>query len=89
MRFLVTTKVFETIQNAEDLQRQAKMVNNQIQKIIDTGKLIEGGQFADGRGHFFLIRCKQRKRNAGNAKQRDSGFMLCRKSSHSVIQRFI
>ncbi len=31
------------------------MVNNQIQKIIDTGKLIEGGQFADGRGHFFLI----------------------------------
>jgi hypothetical protein len=31
MGFLVATKVFETMQNAEDLQRQAKLADNQIQ----------------------------------------------------------
>ena len=55
MRFLVTTKVFETIQNASDLQRHATLIDQQIRKIMDSGKMIEGGQFADGRGHFFLI----------------------------------
>jgi hypothetical protein len=29
MKFLVTTKVFETIQNAPDLKRQAKLVDEQ------------------------------------------------------------
>lgn len=31
MRFLVTTIVLETIQNAEDLQRQSKLADSQIQ----------------------------------------------------------
>ena len=55
MRFLVTTKVFETIQNAADLKRQAELVDEQIKRIMKSGKLVEGGQFADSRGHFFLI----------------------------------
>jgi hypothetical protein len=48
-------KVFETIQNAPDLKRQAKLVDAQIKRIMDSGKLVEGRQFADRRGHFFLI----------------------------------
>ena len=31
MRFLVTTIVFETMQNAEDLQRKAKLADSQMQ----------------------------------------------------------
>ncbi len=55
MKFLVTIKVFDTIQNKADLERQAQAVKEQIQKIINSGKLVQGGQFADARGHFFLI----------------------------------
>ncbi len=61
MRFLVTTKVFETIQNAADLKRQAELVDEQIKRIMDSGKLVEGGQFADSRGHFFLIDVENEK----------------------------
>jgi hypothetical protein len=32
--FLVTTKVFETIQNTSDLKRQAELVDEQIKRII-------------------------------------------------------
>jgi hypothetical protein len=28
---------------------------------VDSGKLIEGGQFADSRGHFFLIDVENEK----------------------------
>ena len=55
MKFLVITKVFETIHNSSDLKRQEVLVREQIQKIMDSGKLIDGGQFADARGHFFLV----------------------------------
>ena len=62
MRFLVITKVFETIQNAPDLKRQAKLVDEQIKRIMDSGKLVEGGQFADSRGHFFLIEIEMKRK---------------------------
>ena len=55
MRFLITTKVFETIQNEPDLKRHAEHIDAQIKRIMNSGKLVEGGQFADSRGHFFLI----------------------------------
>ena len=61
MRFLITTKVFETIQNAPDLKRQAELVDEQIKRIVNSGKLVEGGQFADSRGHFFLIDVENEK----------------------------
>ena len=36
MRFLITTKLFETIQNAPVLKRQAELVDEQIKRIVDS-----------------------------------------------------
>ncbi|MGZ5471879.1 MAG: hypothetical protein ACXWE0_09415 [Nitrososphaeraceae archaeon] len=55
MKFLVTTEVFETIHKEEDLRRQAELIKSQIKTIINSGKFLTGGQFADKRGHFFVI----------------------------------
>ena len=55
MKFLVTTEVFETIHKEEDLKRQAELITSQIKKIMNSGKLVSGAQFADKRGHFFVI----------------------------------
>lgn len=55
MRFLVTTEVFETIHKEEDLKRQAELITSQIKTIMNSGKLVNGGQFGDRRGHFFVI----------------------------------
>jgi hypothetical protein len=55
MKFLVTTEVFETIHKEEDLKRQAELITSQIKKIMSSGKLVSGGQFADKRGHFFVM----------------------------------
>jgi hypothetical protein len=55
MRFLVTTEVFETIHKEEDLKRQAELITSQIKTIMNSGKLVNGGQFGDRRGHFFII----------------------------------
>lgn len=55
MRFLVTTRVFETITTDEEVRKQAASIKAQIEKIMKSGKMVEGGQFGDQRGHFFLI----------------------------------
>ena len=55
MRFLVTTEVFETIHTKEDTERQAELITSQIKTIMNSGKLVIRGQFADKRGHFFVI----------------------------------
>ncbi|MDX1372780.1 MAG: hypothetical protein R3321_09940 [Nitrososphaeraceae archaeon] len=55
MRFLVTTEVFETIHKQDDLKRQADLISSQIKTIMNSGKLVIGGQFSDKRGHFFVI----------------------------------
>jgi hypothetical protein len=55
MKFLVTTEVFETIHKEEDLKRQTELIKSQIKTIMNSGKLLTGGQFADKRGHFFVI----------------------------------
>ena len=55
MKFLVTTEVFETIHKEEDLKRQAELITSQIKTIMNSGKLVNGGQFGDRRGHFFVI----------------------------------
>jgi hypothetical protein len=54
MKFLVTTEVFETI-HKEDLRRQSELITSEIKKIINSGKLVDGGQFADRHDHFFVI----------------------------------
>lgn len=55
MRFLVTTEVFETIHNQDDLKRHQDLISSQIKTIMNSGKLVSGGQFSDKRGHFFVI----------------------------------
>jgi len=42
-------------------KRQADLVDEQIKRIMYSGKLVEGGQFADSRGHFFLIDVENEK----------------------------
>ena len=46
---------------APDLKRQAELVDEQIKRIMASGKLVEGGQFADSRSHFFLIDVENKK----------------------------
>jgi hypothetical protein len=53
MKFSVTTKVFDTIQNKADLEREVRVVKEQIQKIMNSGSSVHGGQFAHARGHSF------------------------------------
>ena len=53
MKFSVTTKVFDTIQNKADLEREVRVVKEQIQKIMNSGRSVHGGQFAHARGHSF------------------------------------
>ena len=53
MKFSVTTKVFDTIQNKADLEREVRVVKEQIQKIMNSGSSVDGGQFAHARGHSF------------------------------------
>ena len=36
-------------------------MDEQIKRIMASGKLVEGGQFADSRGHFFLIDVENEK----------------------------
>ena len=60
MRFLVTTEVFETIHKEEDLKRQAELITLQIKTVMNSRKLVNGGQFGDRRGHFFFCnRCSK------------------------------
>ena len=53
MRFLVTTEVFETIHKEGDLKRQAELITSQIKTIMNSGKLVNGGQFGDRRVIFL------------------------------------
>ena len=46
MRFLVTTEVFETIHKEGDLKRQAELITSQIKTIMNSGKLVNGGNSA-------------------------------------------
>jgi hypothetical protein len=46
---------------------------------VESGKLVEGGQFADSRGHFFLI-------DVENEKELNRGLLdSCYIESHPVV----
>jgi hypothetical protein len=83
LRFLVTTKVFDTIQSKTDLERQAQLVKEQIKVIMNSGKLVQGGQFADNRGHFFLLDID----NEGELLQLLGRGLLdsCKVESHPIV----
>jgi hypothetical protein len=52
MRSLVTTKVFETMQNAEDTKK-SQVCGQPNTKDYGFGQTDRMGQFADGVGHIF------------------------------------
>ncbi len=55
MRFLVIAKVFDTIASEQEEKRAKQIVVEKIQKLTNSGKLIEGGNFVDARAGFWLL----------------------------------
>lgn len=55
MRFLIKFKLFETVTKSEDVKRVRPGFAKQLELIQKSGKLVEGGMFADSRGGFFLV----------------------------------
>jgi hypothetical protein len=55
MRFFVKFEAFETIIGDEEVKRVREALARQIQKIQNSGKLIEGGMFGDKRGGFVIV----------------------------------
>jgi hypothetical protein len=54
MRFLVKIVISESIHGAEDVSVR-KAVGEQIQKIVNSGKMESGGAFADMCGGYFVL----------------------------------
>ena len=55
MRFLAIIKAFETVTSEKDLKRLKQIALDKAQELSKSGKLIESGNFADGRAGFFLL----------------------------------
>ena len=55
MRILITFEVFESVAGDDAVKRIREAARNQIQQIQNSGKLVEGGMFADRRGGFLLL----------------------------------
>jgi|SRR5665647_1143978 hypothetical protein len=54
MQFLIISKVFDTI-TGSDAVRMRHEIGPQIQKIVESGKMIAGGEFSGTRAGFLLI----------------------------------
>ena len=55
MKFFVKFEAFESIVGDEETKLLRKSVGEQIQKIQESGKLVEGEVFVGMRGGFFLF----------------------------------
>jgi len=55
MRFLVIAKVFDTITSEQEITRVRQIVGEKTQKLTNSGKLIESGNFVDARAGFWLL----------------------------------
>ena len=55
MRFLAIIKAFDTVTSEQDLKRLRQMAGEKAQELAKSGKLIEGGNFADARAGFWLL----------------------------------
>ncbi len=55
MRFLIKLEVFESVTGDDEIKRVRETLGRQIQKIQNSGKLVEGGMFGDQRGGFLLV----------------------------------
>jgi hypothetical protein len=55
MQFYVKFKVFDTINSQEDVRQLRAAFGETIQKIMNTGKVVSSGIFADSREGFFIL----------------------------------
>lgn len=55
MRFLVTVEAFDHIKTGPEEMRLREVAGAQLQHIADSGKMVEGGIFADARGGFIVV----------------------------------
>jgi hypothetical protein len=55
MRFFVKFEAFETVIGEDEVKRVREALGRQVQKVQNSGKLIEGGMFADKRGGFVIV----------------------------------
>jgi hypothetical protein len=55
MRFFVKAEAFESIIHNEDIKSARADFARQLHHIHESGKMIAGGIFADGRGGVFIL----------------------------------
>ncbi len=55
MRFFVKAEVFESIVRDDDIARARHAFAKKVKQIRESGKLVEGGVLADGRGGVFIL----------------------------------
>ena len=55
MRFFVKAEVFESIMRDDDISRTRHAFAKKVKQIRESGKLLEGGVLADGRGGVFIV----------------------------------
>jgi len=55
MRFLVKAEVFESVVREDDVSRTHHAFAKKVKQIRESGKLLDGGIFADGRGGVFIL----------------------------------
>lgn len=55
MRFHVTITSFEGITGDAEVQALRHMIGSKIQQIQQSGKLVDGGSFADRRSGYFVL----------------------------------
>ncbi len=55
MRFFVKATAFDTIVRDDDIARTRHAFSAKIRQMKESGKLVEGGVFADDRGGVFIF----------------------------------
>ncbi len=55
MRFLVQIETYDTIAGREGDRQVRDVVGPQLQRVMESGKVVEAGFLTDRRGAFFLV----------------------------------
>ena len=61
MKFNVKFEVFESLFKDDDVTKARERAGKAIGQIQSSGKLVDGGMFADGRSGYLLIEINQAK----------------------------
>lgn len=55
MRFFVKVSAFDSIVRDDDIRKTRRAFREKAEQIRESGKLVEGGAMADGRGGVFIL----------------------------------